>query len=83
MSKGNVLSIFTKRENTGPGTSLPLQKYNLVIYRAIGSPKTVIDKLVWTRSYEVSEVPTNGDVEAFSTISSTVPKDAESMNFSY
>ena len=83
MSKGNVLYIFTKRENTGPGTSLPVQKYNLVIYRAIGSPRTAIGKLTWTRSYEVNEVPTNGNVEAFSTISSTVPKDADSMNFSY
>ena len=85
MTKGNVLYIFTKRENTGTGTDLPVQKYNLDIYRAItseGSGKLVLGRFVWTRSYEVIEVPQNGEVEAFSTINSTEPKDASSMNFS-
>jgi len=85
MTKGNVLYIFTKRENTGPGTSLPVQKYNLDIYRAIigeGYSSSELGKFVWTRSYEVIEVPKNGEVEAFSTINITEPKDATSMNFS-
>ena len=85
MGKGNTLYIFTKRENTGPGTSIPVQKYNLDIYRAItpDEPRpSDLGKFVWTRSYKVDEVPKNGVVEAFSTIHTTEPKDASLMNFS-
>ena len=82
-SKGNVLYIFTKRENTGPDTSLP--KYDLYIYRAmtLGEPsRNQLGKLTWTRIYEVKEGPKSGEAGTFTRIDSSVPADLTRMNFS-
>lgn len=84
MGKGNTLYIFTKREHWS-GHFYSSAKYNLDIYRAItpGEPRpSDLGKFVWTRSYKVDEVPKTGDVEVFSNLHSTHPKDAGLMNFS-
>ena len=85
MTKGNVLYIFIKRENTGPNTPLPMQKYNLYIVRAIGTISdndNVLGKLICTRTYEVDEVPHPANVAEFPLITIKKPSLPEHMVFS-
>ena len=85
MTKGNVLYIFIKRENTGPNTPLPMQKYNLYIVRAIGTTSdndNVLGKLICTRTYEVDEVPHPANVAEFPLITIKKPSLPEHMVFS-
>jgi hypothetical protein len=84
MDKGNVLYIFTKRENTGPNTSTE-QKYNLYIVRALGTTAdnaNDLGTLYCTRIYEVNEVPNPSNEAEFPSITITKPKTPEDMVFS-